>query len=226
MKKRKLTRKNLDELAKVMPVLSEEVQACCWGGAVYFDENGNRLNRVGSSDEIRVISTTEFNQILQLSVDDPDCNYGGEALKSSSESIKNKIFQFYVSQYAPNATSYKIGNSNGNFAHSTSDGKIVINESSSGIYNENDLISVLQHENIHLSYLSGGFSGNVDDNTARLMFSSLEYELNTLMKQISLPEFQYTSTIFKESIALAIHDTWNKLAIFKSIDEARQLCGL
>ena len=55
MKTRNLTRKSLDELAKVMPVLNEDVQHSYIAGTHYYDLDGNYIGKIGKSDDLRFI---------------------------------------------------------------------------------------------------------------------------------------------------------------------------
>ena len=57
---KKLTKKNLDELAKKMPVISEIEQRSMVGGTIYVDYDGFELGRVGGSDIFYVIGTKDM----------------------------------------------------------------------------------------------------------------------------------------------------------------------
>ena len=57
---KKLTKKNLEELAKEMPVISEIEQRSMVGGTIYVDYDGFELGRVGGSDLFYVIGTKDM----------------------------------------------------------------------------------------------------------------------------------------------------------------------
>ena len=57
---RKITKKSLEELAEVMPIIHEVEAKSFVGGTIYFDISGNRLGTVGSSDELRVVAKEEW----------------------------------------------------------------------------------------------------------------------------------------------------------------------
>ncbi len=61
MKTRKLNKQSLEELAKTMPVLSEEEQRKYVGAERYYDEcSGNYLGKAGTNDNILIISAADF----------------------------------------------------------------------------------------------------------------------------------------------------------------------
>lgn len=223
---RKLTRKNLDELAKVMPVISANVKSQYIGGAVYFDTNGNRLGNLGSSDEIRVITKELFDQYTKNGGENTELDELGTSFKDSSGSIQRSIIQDYINQYASEVTSFELSNMTGNIATVSSKGELTLKISS--ISNEYELISTLQHENYHLStvddWLSSGNSspsGVLND-----IDRKNKNELETLMWQISQDEFKNTSLHYRSQIAESIYQTWQNLRMYwKTREDAMELCN-
>lgn len=61
---RKLKKKTLDELAKIMPVITEKEQGRIMGGVKFYNESGVYLATIGSSDELRFVEgSTSFGDI-------------------------------------------------------------------------------------------------------------------------------------------------------------------
>lgn len=60
-----LNRMSLDELAKIMPVLSEEEQRQCVGGTAFYNTSGDFIADVGPGDNIR-ITTRDILDKLKL----------------------------------------------------------------------------------------------------------------------------------------------------------------
>ena len=61
---KKLEKKTLDELAKIMPVITEKEQSCIMGGVKFYNESGVYLGTIGSSDELRFVDgNTTFGDI-------------------------------------------------------------------------------------------------------------------------------------------------------------------
>lgn len=98
--KQKLTRKSLDELADIMPVLSEDEQGHCIGGADFYDLSGNFLDSVGPGSDIRIISQRDLNTAMQESQNNNDYTYKSSSSwgsyiqqesNLSSDSVKNII---------------------------------------------------------------------------------------------------------------------------------------
>ena len=58
--KRKLSQKSLNELAEIMPVLSEKEQESCIGGTHFYNLSGTFLGSVGPGNDIRIISQEEL----------------------------------------------------------------------------------------------------------------------------------------------------------------------
>ena len=76
---KKLRKTTLDELAKKMPVLSENEQRSSIGGYRYYDESGQFIDQIGSSNEIRFINR---------------CYYDSTVMNGSSESLISQSSSF------------------------------------------------------------------------------------------------------------------------------------
>lgn len=61
---KKVTKKSLDELARIMPALSEEEQRSYVGGTWYFDVSGAFLEQVGTGNDVRIMWMSEYQDFL------------------------------------------------------------------------------------------------------------------------------------------------------------------
>lgn len=61
---KKITKKSLDELAKIMPPLSEEEQRGCIGGTLYFNESGVFLTQIGAGADARICASSDFSAFM------------------------------------------------------------------------------------------------------------------------------------------------------------------
>ncbi|MDD4730179.1 MAG: hypothetical protein PHN55_15685, partial [Dysgonamonadaceae bacterium] len=223
-----VSKDSLTELAKRMPVLSEEMKSLYVGGVVYFDENGNRLGKVGASDSIRVTTLEDYEIAYQLPLNDSSCEEMGSPLSSISSEGKQKIYSYYVNSYAPNASSFEFGEIS-DIAQCDTNGKLTLNPFASGVGNENSLISTLQHEDYHLRTISdwqssgdNSESGIISDYTRKK-----ENELAALMYQINQQEFKDSSSNYKSQIAESIYQTWSNLGMYdKTREDAMALCNV
>ncbi len=85
MRKRKITRASLDELAKIMPTLTEQEQTKYIGGTRFYSTEGIYLGLVGSSDILRIVDEQSFKTNLKFKTTDQD--NAGYSLKSAPRDI-------------------------------------------------------------------------------------------------------------------------------------------
>lgn len=92
MNKRKLTRESLTELAKRMPVLSEEVQSFYVGGdRYYFDQQGHYLRTEESDDNVIIIGSNEL--ILSGALDGLGSG-NGSGVSFTGAGVSEQLFAF------------------------------------------------------------------------------------------------------------------------------------
>ncbi len=107
MRKRKITKKSLDELAKIMPVLTEQEARECVGAAKFYDiSSGNSLGQIGGSTAVRFISINEF-ETLKSSyptggingkpMTDSQVDANGKSLTQVSDNIKQSFVKSIIS---------------------------------------------------------------------------------------------------------------------------------
>ncbi len=178
MKTRKVTRKTLEELAKIMPVLTEQEQRSCKGGAMFINiENGEELGRLGPSSMIRVCTQDEFNNFKGMADSDNTIfESQGQSFKSMGFASSGAEGAALMKQIVQRLTGYQGGVSPNSgydekmgFAlkpNNTIDG-LVYDPSYEYLYNYDTLSSMLYHEKTHYG-TGGGGSGVLDktlDNT-------------------------------------------------------------
>ncbi|MDD4697840.1 MAG: hypothetical protein PHR52_09935 [Fermentimonas sp.] len=225
MKKRKVSNDSLTELAKRMPVLSEEMMSSYIGGVVYFDKDGTRLGKVGGSDLIRVTTLEDYEYAYQLPLNDSSCEEMGSPLSSLSNEVKQKVYSYYVNSYAPNASSFEFGEIS-NIAQCNTSKVLTLNPFASGVGNENSLISTLQHEDYHLSTLSD-WKPIVDDSGVLIENpNKATNELSALEYQIAHDEFKNSSSDYRARVAESLYQTWLKLGMNKTREEAGEKCNV
>ncbi len=182
---KKLTKQSLDELAKEMPVLSEEVQISLIGGAKYFDLSGTFLGDIGPGDEMRIISPNEFQAAMADYNNHPYDGSGqlyGQSLSSASRNTKHRVLLHYAKG---GLSHFNLVNLSQDIqAGWNKDGQFMINLNGFFMDHEQDIINTMVHEMVHYNAGSG-------DNS----------EYAAYMAQISHPSYALTSLRYKKYLA-------------------------
>jgi hypothetical protein len=172
---RKLTRKNLDELAKEMSVISEIQQKTFIGGTFYFDYSGNYLGKIGDSNEMQIGTSVIDSGSIPFSI-------------ASAETVEKVLTT--MGNAIGISGDVRIAYGNGNYQGGVDEnGQIFVNYQGN-IFGENnyfDFLSLLHHEHYHQTTQSG------------YTFSSGQNEFQALMYEINQPGFQNTSQYYKEN---------------------------
>ncbi len=188
MKKRTVTRKSLDELRKVMPVLTEQEQRECEGRAYYYDDtSGNYLGKLGTSNEIRIVNSSTFNSLKGCN-DDSELFGSSRSLDSSSLSIKQNVMRAMARNVGYTGNVYMSDKDVSNNGSHSIDSGIGVNRNSTLFESGNyyDFLLLMCHEKNHSETMG-------DLGTAKS-----EYEAYSAM--VSRPEFQYASSSYKAHI--------------------------
>ena len=205
-----LSRKNLDELAKTMPVLGETEQAACKGGTFYCDLSGNLLGKVGAGDDLKFIPQTDFNYYR-------DNNIEGAGM---SFSALDNAGQY---SFIANNSSFNIGqiaisnNSDRDLAAEVLDGGVKIYKYDSVWNNYNDALSTLEHEWYHFH--------NGHHHTTGLIINSQE-EIETYIMQINSTGFANTSYEYKKRVAENMYYIYSNNGENISLNELYRLVGI
>ena len=190
--KRKATKKSLDELRKIMPVLSEKQQRACIGSARYYDVQGNFLGTFGSGLEMRVIAPESFSHLLSTG---DSSRLHGTPLSSASDSTRRAVLLRYL---PPHLADFEWTDQSGIFAGFTLGGTFRIGR---GDWKDHhgDIMSIIAHETHH--YNSGNFSG------------CWEEELGALMTQINCSTYDNTSHWLRQRVYERLIQTKEKLGL-------------
>lgn len=85
--KKKISIKDLEDLAKEMPILTENEQKVVVGGSIYLDYNGNELGRFGVYDNFRVVDQETFEYARDFKAD----NFGTPLSQTGSSGFSGNI---------------------------------------------------------------------------------------------------------------------------------------
>ena len=187
MKTRNLTRKSLDELAKVMPALSEDVQYSYIAGTHYYDLDGNYLGKIGTSDDLRFIDKQLYeNYLIAAST----FEYGGETFANTSEHTQKL---FLSKKTGIPVDKIQISTGSEYIAGITNLGNLRVNPSGSFWDTNTNATSTSGHEQEH--YSSGDYQ--LQQNSIGLA----KAEIRTYENQINRPEYENTTKEYKEETA-------------------------
>ena len=192
LKKRKITRKDLDELRKTMPVLSENEQRRCVGMARYFDTSGNYLGTFGEGLEMRIIDPQKKVYLLETGASPNQLH--GESIFFASDETKRAILQrHFLPTYLAN---FEFTDQPGIMAGFATCGQFHIGR---GAWMEHagDIKSIITHEIHHFN--SGNFTG------------CWREEYNALMAQINSDTYNNTSPWLREHVYHRLVYTKTKL---------------
>lgn len=200
---RVVTKKSLEELAKVMPVIHEEEARAIIGGTIYYDVSGNRLGTVGSSDEIRVVAKDEwedYNNQIGFNIE-KDYNKMGTPLSLTNDATKTLVTSIYAKRFGFLGTQVnsKIDLKADARIHPNDPDKVAIQYNSMIMDHENDLINTMQHEKYH--HITGSVGSATDDEIA-----AIEY-------QISQPEYTSTTNNYKIKTGDYLYLQWSRANI-------------
>lgn len=199
---KKVTKKNLDELAKVMPVISRNRQTGYVGGTIYFDLSGNKLGTVGSSNELRVLSLSEWNDYQNAPGINTELDGSklGISLSNASDVTKTMVATSFAQSYgfmvAQVNSNVDIGADAG--IQPGSPNVLLINSNSMIFNNLDDLINTIHHEQYHLTGAVEGTSQN---------------EIGAIEYQISQPGYISTSNDYKIKTGDYLYAQWQRQGI-------------
>lgn len=195
-KNKQRARLALAELEKEMEILTKEQMNACKGGAVFFDLSGNYLGRYGFSDEIRIVSKSEYEGLFWKPVTNQDyLDNMGSGLMEASRSLKYAVVNYYARQIGLSGNlTVQVAQKNlfqgdphaAVFLDKSGNTGAYYNETSNTLKNESSIVSTLQHENSHLT-------GCMQDTG--------ECEVNTFLAQIDTPAYNNTNNNYRKQTA-------------------------
>lgn len=191
MRKRKLTKKNLDELAKKMPVLSEDLQRSFVAGTRFYNLSGDLIHQTyDGSDSIRVIS--DMNSWAMGGAFFPMEN-SFAFNEADSTTVKNILSS--IGKSVGINGDINIGFRQGTVAWVDSSGCVFFNMASDVFDNANyyDILSVLNHENHHQKTPH-------DFGTTGSELAALEYEMSLSTFQLTSQQYQNSTIAYYNSL--------------------------
>ena len=194
---KKATKKNLDELREIMPVLSENEQRGYIGAARYYNFEGAFLGTYGSGQEMRVIDNDQLSTVRA----NPN-QLHGIALSAASDCTIRAVLQ---KNYIPSEWGDFEWRSSGVFAGFTLEGVFVIGRGNWKDHHGN-LRNVMAHEASHFN--SGNFTGCPHE------------EVRALMAQINHSSYNYTTDWFRREVGHNLYIFRNKTGNPISFSEA------
>lgn len=203
-----LKRKTLDELRAEMPVLSETEQRRCKGGTFYCDLSGNNLGQVGSGDDLKFCSASDFQTYNAGNIEGQGISFGSLNNAGQYNFIlsHSSFSNAQIGKYPPGTVA----------AGQNADGVLAINENSFVWNNYHDALSTLEHEQYHNAgkdYLTTG-----NELTSR--------EVSAYERQISSGTFQSTSDAYKRATADSLYEYYQKQGKSITKDEVYRQVGL
>ncbi len=168
---KKLTKKNLDELANSLPTISESEQKSCNGGSFVYDQSGALLGERGTGNDI-IIASSLYEAGIGFSLASPEAFKNVLSTMASGIGINGAIGLTYIND--------------NRYAQTDQSGNISFNYYSELLSSNNyyDYLSILHHEHHHQMTL--------DDHGTH------QSEYQALIHQINHSSFQYVSDSLKE----------------------------
>lgn len=161
---KKITKKSLDELAKVMPPMSEQEQRSFIGGERYYSPSGVFLGKVGSSDQIRIVDDLMFQLncgVSGFNQDPSKINIWSTSLNQASDATYQSVIRSIMADngdIAPNMNieidyvgTYYMRTIRGFNNSGVCSVELRVNRSEFTNGNYYDLKSTLSHEYMHWS---------------------------------------------------------------------------
>ncbi len=175
MKKRKITRASLDELAKIMPTLTEKECRSVIGGAWYYYPNGDFKEETGSSDNIYVYE-----------------NGKNVLLSEATNTAKRNVIGTLTKEIMGYSGQIGLADSGTIHANLDKNGTLWLNSGAKTLNNYYDLRSILEHEGAHYDDFKN--SGSV--------ITGRDAEIKAYERQVSSPDYSKTSQNHKIEVVM------------------------
>lgn len=204
---RKLIRKNLEELAKVMPTIAENQKNEYVGGSVYFAPDGTRLGKIGTGDDIKV-AHENGSQSPQEVFNGYNSNYTsgstpGAGLSSADSGIKLQVFKYYAKTCANFTGEVNLifgynADGDNNLAEvgggGTPDAFLNVSPYLDFNFHENDISSLMNHEGYHIRDTSNS--------------ATPQSEISANRYEISQPGFSGASENYQDNTIDNLHKAY------------------
>lgn len=158
--KTKISIKDLENLAKEMPVLTENEQKVVVGGSIYLDHNGNELGRFGVYDNFRVVDQETFEYARSFNLDNcgtPLSQTDNSGFSGNIYGIQKTVFTRYAKKmgYTGEIRVVEDYSEEGIFISKDGTNTLCFNVARSGIISESVLENSLKK--MHVGAFSSGY---------------------------------------------------------------------
>ncbi|WP_373248517.1 hypothetical protein [Bacteroides thetaiotaomicron] len=236
MMKKKILIKDLEDLAKEMPILTENEQKVVVGGSIYLDYNGNELGRFGSRDNFCVVDQETFEYARNFNLDNcgtPLSQTGSSGFSGNIYDIQKTVFTRYAQKmgYTGEIRVVEDYSEEGIFISKDGTNALCLNVARSGIVSESVLENSL--EKMHIGVFSSGYlSGDGESEEDRIK-GQISYimgaiaELDAEDKRNN--EKEKTQQSLRESYASQLCSLWHDqghAGVGYEIWDAYHACGV
>lgn len=174
MKKREMTKATLDELARIMPILTEKEMEECIGRAWYYNQQGTLINKTDTGNSIYV---QENGDTLLLS--------------QASNYAKRNIIGVLAQEIMGYSGQIGLLSSGSEYAVLDEYGRLSLADDAETLDNYYDLRSILCHEGSHFD----------DYNTSGYLVTGDSAEIKACQTQVASIDYSYTSYSHKIQVA-------------------------
>ena len=191
---KKLTKKSLNELAKVMPKIAEKQQRELIGCAKYYNHNGEYLGMIGTGDEMRVISNSDFD-VYAAGIYEEGTLFG-IGLLDASDTEKMAVLTNFL-PFGITGVEFLDEPVKGQQAGLDSNGNFYINKNGFILENASSIVNTIVHEEYHFD--NEHYTGSISDGQ----------ELDTLMYQINDSSYENTNQEYRLFVANQLYNSSN-----------------
>ena len=233
--KTKISIKDLENLAKEMPVLTENEQKVVVGGSIYLDYNGNELGRFGSRDNFCVVDQETFKHAQNFNLDDCGIplSQAGSGFSGNVYDIQKTVFTRYARGigFTGEIKVVEDYGEEGVFISKDGSNVLCLNVARSGIISESGLRNSL--EKLHIGVFTSGYLSGEGESEEDRIKGQISYiigaiaELDAEDKRNN--EIEKTQQSLRESYASQLCSLWHDqghAGVGYEIWDAYHACGV
>ena len=230
--KKKISIKDLEDLAKEMPILTENEQKVVVGGSIYLDYNGNELGRFGSRDNFCVVDQETFEYARNFNLDNcgtPLSQVGGSGFSGNLYDIQKTVFTRYARGigFTGEIKVVEDYSEEGVFISKDGSNALCLNVARSGIISESGLRNSL--EKLHIGVFTSGYLSGEGESEEDRIKGQISYimgviaELNATDKEHT--EYQNERMSYASQLCSLWHDQGHA-GVGYEIWDAYRACGV
>ena len=232
MMKTKISIKDLEDLAKEMPILTENEQKVVVGGSIYLDYYGNELGRFGSRDNFCVVDQETFKYAQNLNLNDcgtPLSQAGESGFSGNLYDIQKTVFTRYARRigFTSEIRIVEDFSNEGIFISKDGSNALCLNVARSGIISESGLNNSLVKLYIG-RFTSGYLSGDGETEEDRIK-GQISYIMGVIAEFNSVDkdhkEYQTERMSYASQLCSLWHDQGHAGAGYELWD-AYKACGV